>query len=502
MASRLRKRSSPTAVLRSHHHDFDGSDTTVATQLFPEGPTHKLRKRRPTACFTLMGFGILTSWIVGLRLFVLGSKRHSHHEHNSPFHVRKYRVNNPSQRTSTTTTSKAKHRLTKFRMAPPSSTGQENSSEAWTWPMIHIVSTRFQQGQGTLVNLARSRLKLLEAVCMPSLLRQTILTDQAAALRDVYRSTKWERDIERYLKRRSKVDPIFLWIIKVDPDLDEAVLNELKEVLAPVKDFALLVGSNNNFGIGTKPGGWRDGQAGQDIIDAYNLGRVQHLDRDERAYGVVRRAHEWREDRVILETRLDSDDGINVQYIAELQTSATRKLIDPQMSSFKGTEDDDQTEEQRQSARWLYWCPDAHIQWTPELDPESPNPGNLAVYRMPHTCTTAGLTLGFAIGTNEVDVPRYGHASLYYEVAVQHNNAGRQNSTQARGGGVDKHDCGLYPSSNCAVFVEDPPIGAFRSRALTSAGMHNIDAQGDFSKQPVSDEYKELTAKLWWELLS
>ena len=335
---------------------------------------------------------------------------------------------------------------------------------------------------------------------MPSLLRQTILTDQAAALRDVYRATKWESDVERYLKkRRSKfsVDPLFVWIIKVDPDLDEEVLNELKEVLAPAKEFALLVGSNTNFGIGTKPGGWRDGQAGQDIIDAYNLGKVHHLDRDERAYDVVRRAHEWRNDRVILETRLDSDDGINVKYIAELQTIATRKLIDPQLSSFKGTEDDDQLEGQRQSARWLYWCPNAHIQWTPASDMNSPNPGNLAVYRMPHTCTTAGLTLGFAIGTDEVDVPRYGHASLYYEVTAQHNIAGKQNSTQARDGAIDKHDCGLYPSSNCAVFVEDPMIGAFRSRALTSAGMHNIDAQGEFSKQPKSDEYTEQAAKLW-----
>ena len=335
---------------------------------------------------------------------------------------------------------------------------------------------------------------------MPSLLSQTILTDQAVALRDVYSATKWEDDVERYLKRRSKfsVDPLFVWIIKVDPDLNEAVLNELKEVLEPAKKFALLVGSNTNFGIGTKPGGWRDGQAGRDIIDAYNLGKVHHLDRDERAYDIVRRAHEWRNDRVILETRLDSDDGINIHYISELQRMATRKLIDPQMNSVEGTKDDDQTEEQRQSARWLYWCPNAHIQWTPAADPDSPDPGNLAIYRMPHTCTTAGLTLGFALGTDDEDVPRYGHASLYYEVAVEHNNDGkRNNSTQARDGAIDKHDCGLYPSSNCAVFVEDPPICAFRSRALTSAGMHNIDAQGDFSKQPGSDEYKELAARLW-----
>ncbi|KAL7532891.1 hypothetical protein ACHAXR_009355 [Thalassiosira sp. AJA248-18] len=384
-----------------------------------------------------------------------------------------------------------------FQLSPPTT---NDHSQPWSWPIIHIVSTRFMQGQGTLVHLARSRLKLLEVICLPSLMAQTIFNHDTLA--EVYEDTKWEREIRngREDKHKKIVDPIFLWIIKVDPNLDKTVLNELKAVLEPVKRFTLVVGSNTNYGIGIKPGGWRDGQAGQNILDAYENGNVYFPGGDS-TIQMIRRAHEAREDRVVLETRLDADDAINVEYVASLQRTALTELVDPHVSEFVRKNDDDDNDQpnsedkQIQPARWLYWCPGTHVQWNPASSANSPHddPGMLQVFRMAQTCVTAGLSLGFAVGTQEENVARYEHSKIYWEINVNHNNEGKQrNITQ----GIDKHDCGLYPSSRCAVFVEDPKVSAFRSRTLTSAGMHNIEAQGVPTVE-TPQQYKEFAAKLW-----
>jgi hypothetical protein len=58
------------------------------------------------------------------------------------------------------------------------------------------------------------------------------------------------------------------------------------------------------------------------------------------------------------------------------------------------------------------------------------------------------------------------------------------------------HDCGLYPSSQCAVFVDDPRVSAFRSRTMTSAGMHNIETKGAPTLES-DEEYTLFSDKLW-----
>ena len=387
------------------------------------------------------------------------------------------------------------------------------SSHPWSWPIIHIVNTRFMQGQGTLLSLARSRLKLLEVITLPSLMKQSIFDHEI--LSEVYKGTIWEDEISQlnatqqyhnimHDVSRGRMDPIFLWIIKVDPNLDKTILDELRRVLEPVKHFTLVIGSNNNFGIGTKPGGWRGGEAGRDIVNAYDTGRVFFPRvEDTDAYRMFRRAHDAREDRVVLETRLDADDAINLDYFWTLQYEALWKLIpninyvDVQIDSktvVVGDEDDVDVE---QTARWLYWCPNTHVQWNPSISDvsSSNNPGMLQVYKMPNVCVTAGLTLGFAIGTKEENVPRYSHTAIYWEITTHHLNNGTNSSTQAMES-HDIHDCGLYPSSQCAIFIEDPRVAAFRSRAMTSAGMHNIEAKGVPSVE-ADEKYKRFADKLW-----
>ena len=113
---------------------------------------------------------------------------------------------------------------------------------------------------------------------------------------------------------------------------------------------------------------------------------------------------------------------------------------------------------------------------------------------MPQTCITPGLTLGFAMGTREENVPRYTHDKIYYQIAILHNNNSSNNTTMTKP--HDIHDCGLYPSSKCVTLVDRPKVAAFRSRVMTSAGMHNIETHGTPGIK-TDDHYVENTSRLW-----
>jgi hypothetical protein len=379
-----------------------------------------------------------------------------------------------------------------------------SNDHPWSWPIIHTVSTRFMQNQGTLQNLARSRLKLLEAVCLPSLQHQSIFYQDN--LLELYENTKWKEEVSLMVKRAASesssvvVDPLFLWIIKVDPDIDKQILKELNAILEPVKHFTLVVGSNNNFGVGIKNGGWRDGQAGQDILDAFEDKRVffpQFSGHDESLgssmHQIIRRAYEARADRVVLETRLDADDAINVEYINQLHRVALKSLIDTKDTKFirqVDDDDDDKTAEQEiQQAKWMYWCAKKHLEWNPSSPFFNPNndAGLLTLIGTANFCITPGLTIGYAVGTEEDQVPHYEHTKIMPEIVL------KPDDLRKKDGDIG---CGLTPASDCLWIVDYPEISAFRSRSMTSAGMFNIEAAGVPSngKSRDKDGYSK---KLW-----
>jgi len=405
--------------------------------------------------------------------------------------------NNSNNNNNTNTVSTISHylRQPKIQQVVQSSNGNyiqlspanndTSNDRPWSWPIIHTVSTRFMQNQGTLQNLARSRLKLLEAVCLPSLQHQSIFFQNK--LLELYENTKWKDEVSSMVQRASNssslvVDPMFLWIIKVDPDIDRQILKELNEILEPVKHFTLVVGSNNNFGVGVKNGGWRDGQAGQDLLDAFQDERVYFPElagHDENLgsnmHQIIRRAYEARDDRVVLETRLDADDAINVEYITQLQRMALKNLIDTKDSKFirkHNDDDDDSTPEQAiQKANWIYWCAQAHLEWNPSSNFYNPNndAGLVTLFGRFNYCITPGLTIGYAVGTEEKDVPHHEHTQIYPEIAL------KSDRQRKKDGDVG---CGFTPASECLWIVDNPKISAFRSRSMTSAGMFNIEAAG------------------------
>lgn len=69
-------------------------------------------------------------------------------------------------------------------------------------------------------------------------------------------------------------------------------------------------------------GSWRGGQAGRDLLDAFNDGKVYARNVD-----LLRRVHDTREERIVIKTRLDADNRLNVRYLEVMQEEAVRKLM-------------------------------------------------------------------------------------------------------------------------------------------------------------------------------
>jgi hypothetical protein len=184
-----------------------------------------------------------------------------------------------------------------------------------------------------------------------------------------------------------------------------------------------------------------------------------------------------REERPVLETRLDADDGLYRHYIQYIQEVA--------LDRFKSYEEID---DRISTPNWLYWCSRRHIEWHSDTDgslskPQAANVGDAEVGYMnviqhDKYCVTPGITIGFNV--NNAEVPQFNHNELYRSL---------ENDVSC----YDKKVANHNDRGPCLEIVEDFVFCAIRSRTLTSAGMGNINlAEREGGRQP-----KELTEKLW-----
>ena len=291
---------------------------------------------------------------------------------------------------------------------------EPNSSADWKWPLVHVLKTRFMQEQGNLTELAMARFALFRTFCLPTIQEQT--TQQ------------------------------FIWIIKTDPGLSEPVLRSMIKELEPYPNF-FLVASNVNFRVNENfPGGWRDGAETGDL----SRSRVYTGNRTllENAMALHHRSDPY----PILETRLDADDGLHVQFLEAVQAKAMQSFSKNSGSS---------------APKWLYWCSRRHIEWhfaEQPLGSESiwkqiTTYGAVAGIQHEKLCITPGFTVGFNIGVAESEVPIYAHDKVVTSVS----------STPK------EHACGLERTADCLQFIEDFVFEAIRSRSPTSAGMLRVD---------------------------
>ncbi|CAB9521720.1 expressed unknown protein [Seminavis robusta] len=298
--------------------------------------------------------------------------------------------------------------------------------ETWESPLVHIVNTRFMQEQGHLKALGRARFYLFTTFCLPT------------------------------MRLQSTQD--FLWIIKTDLQLDVTLLHKMVHLLQPYSNI-YLVASNQNYMIrntnnNNAGNSWRDGAEIQDLLHApIYTGNITRL------YQAMLQTNR----QVILETRLDADDGLHKYYLKQIQD----KAIDQFLSTTS------------EPPKWLYWCTRRHVEWhggaavvkNPALLPGKNQTlsqqelvdyyGSLLVVEHSKLCITPGITVGFGIGTPADQVPIHAHDKLFQEIrSLAPHNA-----------------CGYEHVKDCLELVEDFLLVAVRARTPTSAGMQRVEME-------------------------
>jgi Putative rhamnosyl transferase len=346
---------------------------------------------------------------------------------------------------------------------------QKYKKEDFPWPMIHIVNTRFMQEQANLTfgALGLARLALFQVFCLPTMQHQTLQQ--------------------------------FLWIIRVDPDLDTRLLKKLVRLVQPLSNNVYIVGSNHNFRINQDfPGAWRNGAQARDLAGLFDSNYSSSSDTTASTFPtrvytgnqtLLEMAMALESQLPILETRLDADDGLHVQFIETLQKEAWEQAFSVQ--------------EKQPRLKWKYWCAQRNVEWhwsPPSLVPSAAKNNYNNKQRQRHgeenhdadassllygklmgvqhqaMCITAGITVGFPVGTDERQVPVFPHHELAWR--IQHEELSSSSSSSS---------CGLANTSNCLEFLKVHPFEAVRSRTPTSHGMLDILLGGVVSSSTAKD---------------
>ena len=187
--------------------------------------------------------------------------------------------------------------------------------------IIHILETRFMQNQPNLIQLAKARLLLLKTICLPTVIHQTA----------------WGQ---------------FVWIIRTDPQLHSEIKQDLVTMLDEAgalvkkdnnsnkhgqeKEHALtyVIGSNDNYIVANSTtlspgiipfdirGMLSHALSNPQTIFAGKLSSMQML------YNEISTPRINKD--VIMWTRLDADDGLNIKYMRYIQSQAVRYFL-PQL---------------------------------------------------------------------------------------------------------------------------------------------------------------------------
>mmetsp|Transcript_31718 Transcript_31718/g.58086 ORF Transcript_31718/g.58086 Transcript_31718/m.58086 type:complete len:539 (-) Transcript_31718:1183-2799(-) len=276
--------------------------------------------------------------------------------------------------------------------------------------IVHIVETRFMQKQSRLLELGLARLVLFQTFCLPSMFYQTSNN--------------------------------FIWIIRADPNLHPAIVDTMVQLMEGKKNFVLLGSNSNPEGFGRTKSPFSDFL--QDaVVWSGNISLVEEA-YEKSAAGAV-----------LLETRLDADDGVNINFIETVQMEASKNLVDS-----------DNAKESKQL--WRLWCIHSTIEWhpfnpypiTPEIAAANQTmpEGYLVIFSDKRQCFTPGLTFGYGFGASR--------ASLGID-HLRHDEINKKikhckNTTD----GIEV-EC-------VSRLTELAPGGAFRARTTTSAGMKNV----------------------------
>ena len=314
-------------------------------------------------------------------------------------------------------------------------------------PFLHILETPLIQNQLNLTLLIESRLGLFEAFCYPSIRKQTSRN--------------------------------FIWIIRVDTRLSTERQRWLRRLIDLLQDdprFYLMERDSN------PP--WRNGQASQ------QLSRSKVYTGDQRRLEYYMASYEQKH---ILETRIDGDDGLHYKYLEHMEDKTLDFLAQDPPPAF------------------FYWCVPQEIEWHPVILPRKPGPQTSIVPAPPSPythglwmpgptygpkppnnqdlCPTPGITRVYPVGTHADQVFRGGHHLLWSRFAYRKENCARPKDGPAS----------PWKETNCTQFVrlDGASYPALRSRTPTSASMISVGGlnYGHLRKHyPQAHVYWNLTA--------
>ena len=267
--------------------------------------------------------------------------------------------------------------------------------------VFHIVKTRFMQHQPDLLALGRARVELFRTFCLPSMVHQTTQN--------------------------------FFWLIYTDPNLDKEIVDGMVELLKPYPHFYMVLSLEDRRGLGGKD--IKNDLAPSDFLTGdtdklyFNLENVHFLN--------------------VLESRLDADDALNINWIKEVQRRAVQV--------FKEEEGRD----------WMYWCINKAVEWN-WVGPGDRKPlhqfGAL-VHPRPYDernfCHTPGMTVGVRRGSFTRSVVKGAHQTLFEKLEKENSPCGPS-----------------YSGTDCIAFVGNFTYAALRSRTPTSASMAGVNTNG------------------------
>mmetsp|Transcript_12747 Transcript_12747/g.27534 ORF Transcript_12747/g.27534 Transcript_12747/m.27534 type:complete len:440 (+) Transcript_12747:238-1557(+) len=268
---------------------------------------------------------------------------------------------------------------------------------------VHIIQTRFMQFQPDMLHLGTARLKLFKTFCLPTMKRQTAKN--------------------------------FLWIIKTDPRLRPELRSELVDLVKDRPNFILLGSNYNKYWVELD---------GDEPFENYLMG-----DKNSAAevwsgnLTLMKDAYERAKQKkgIVLETRLDADDGLHHQYIRNLQKEALRHLFFASSDQY-----------------WRIWCVHTHVKWYP-VSPTTVDDGSgYLKTEVDKGCITPGLTYGVGTLSSRKNVSRY----------LRHDRIAK-----------NVKDCAKSKEGiGCAGRMKSITWGAIRSRTPTSAGMNDVVVGG------------------------
>ncbi|CAJ1947257.1 unnamed protein product [Cylindrotheca closterium] len=198
--------------------------------------------------------------------------------------------------------------------------------------IVHVVYSRFLQQQGALLHLGLARLKLFRALCLPSLSEQT--------------------------------NKNFLWVIRTDPELR----SELKEgLIDAVKELQNVVVVASDVGVdGFHDGGFRKDEA----MDEFNKDSILVGD-----IKLVQSYHAESKTHTLVETNLDTDDGIALTFINSVQDKVDELFVTDELA-----------------AGWVQLCIGNHLEWHFYSPWEKKSNKGCLLKGLTRTCIKSGLS--------------------------------------------------------------------------------------------------------------